>query len=199
MSWYFYHSFEPAIVTIAATTVRLSYMTIYEPPRQGHLGYSGKYVATYAASGLSASFAKDTIFYIPIRFAYEQTFDRLSLYVDASGGANARIGVYPVERGVIGTKIYGSDSFSVASSGLKEVTVDIYLAAGIYVFAVLLDTITPLRINAIGQPLVPHGAGTEIVDNTHYTESLAFAALPTTPGTIALASGNCPRLWARMA
>lgn len=197
MAWYFIHRHEPDTITIAATTVRLSYMVEYQPPIQGHLGTSGKYLATYSAGTGVASFAADTIFYVPVCLSYEQTFDRIGIYVNASGGANARLGIYPIERGEISTKIYGSDSFDVSSSGLKLVTIDQYLSSGIYAFALILDTITSLRINTINQPLVPHDAGTETVDKTHYTESLAFAALPTTPSSVSLGAGDCPRIWAR--
>lgn len=122
--------------------------------------------------------------YSPIYIPSSVTIDRLSFYVTTSAGSNAAVGIYADNNGVPSTRLYSPGSIATATTGLKELTVNITLTAGVYWVGLyvmnntlqmpVIDTVAFMEINS----LAPSNPVTKYVENVSIpaTASPSFAS-----------------------
>ena len=124
----------------------------------------------------------DTLYAVPFLVARDMTVDRIAIYVATlAAGKSARLGIYRD-----GTNLYPGDllldagEVSVASSGLKAITIDQALTKGIYWLAIVSDGAPVIRAAAFTvQTVLGLGVGFGATDpQTGWSVSYTYAALP---------------------
>ena len=180
---------------------RKHYMPTEPVPFHGQMPQRGQYIGTYSPVGSAIVLAADTIYYVPILIPYPMTLDLLGVYITTiEAGKFVKIGIYPMNRGVIGDLIDSVDPISLGVADLQTGSIQVALAAGAYMFAVLSNATGTgaVRKNSVLLPLLPDSSGVGSLVSNHYQESLAYASgLPTSPGTLTITTADSPRIITR--
>lgn len=131
----------------------------------------------------------DTLYARPLILPVSGTFDRISVYVHtASSGHSIRLGIYEMSSGGIpSTLVLDAGTVSVATTGLKEITISQALTANKGYFLAWVTDGTPSLANQLADSTsyFNYFGSSDMTANasTSYTISHTFGALPDPYGT----------------
>jgi len=181
-------SFAKKKITIGTLPTGGSGETIDENIRKiGTTQYESWYTPICSTTALTTGALTANRFYaFPFIVPKTMTLDRIAINVTTAGTGNARLGIYTssVSLGLFpDQKILDAGEISIASTGIKSITISQQLTAGMY-FLVIVSNGTPtIRCHAlIGiMPLLGYTSslGAEVAAVGLYV-SFTYAALPTT-------------------
>ena len=156
----------------------------------------------------AASATADKLYAVPFIVSETTTFTRIGINVTAaaSAGKLARLGIYSsLTTFLPGTRVLDAGTVSIASTGLKEITISQQLTPGLYWLALLVNE--AVTVSGAGAPVAyfmilcvstPGAASTDFVPYRDFS----YAALPDPFGTLTgytnLASCG-PQIWMRVA
>jgi len=124
----------------------------------------GYYGIPYSSYDSEAAMAANTLYAMPFLVARPSTWDRIAIEVTtAAAGKSARLGIYKSGDNLYpGSLVENTEGeFSVATTGLKEITIDARLTKGWYWLAIVSDGMPSLRKYGRGwTPLGVDSAGT---------------------------------------
>lgn len=157
-------------------------------------GYkSGNYVSGlgFARANTAAGVAQtaNTLYARPLILPVSGTFDRISTYVKtASSGHSIRLGIYEMSSGGIpSTLVLDAGTVSVATTGLKEITISQTLTANKGYFLAWVTDGTPSLASQLANSTsyFNYFGSSDMTANasTSYTISHTFGALPDPYGT----------------
>jgi len=167
-------------------------------------GYvQGRYYAGEALSPTAAgtlTIAANTIYATPFAIRQQQVWNKIAIYVStAQAGASAYLGVYRMENGKPTTLVGTPGIVSLATTGLKELTVSEMLQQGMYALFVLPDVsgaiITAGTLSS--QAIATVGTSGFGVADTLITAAYTYGALPATFPTVVYATGSSPLIMLR--
>jgi hypothetical protein len=160
--------------------------------------YAGESLSPTAAGTLTIS--ANTIYATPFAIRQQQVWNKIAIYVStAQAGASAYLGVYRMENGKPTTLVGTPGIVSLATTGLKELTVSEMLQQGMYALFVLPD-VSGAIINAgtlSSQAIATVGTSGFGVADTLITAAYTYGALPATFPTVVYATGSSPLIMLR--
>jgi prefoldin subunit 5 len=136
--------------------------------------------------------AANTLYVIPFAVGDTATFVRIGIDVTtADAGKIARLGIYGWVDGAPGARVLDAGAVSAGSTGIKEITINQALGAGMYGLALVTDGAPTIRANSVA-PIATFATGTATPGIADYRMSRAFtyAALPDPWGTPSYGSGT---------
>lgn len=145
---------------------------------------AGEFVGIFGASVYSSStgsYSGNLIYAFPILLLKSESFDRISLYVNAGDSGNAHLGLYADNGNFApGALLVDSGPIDVSTSGTKSTTINITLDPGIYWICVLMNCNPSLgcaitMINLLGLCNTGFSQGGTFCS---YATSFAYASLP---------------------
>jgi len=120
--------------------LRAAYNALFPPPFSGMLAKTNQYIAPYAASTGSWPDTAGYIRFVPIIIPYPVWIREMGVYVTtAAPDEEARIGIYPIERGLIGTKI-ADNCVSLGAINWNGEEFNVHLPPSAYMFAIIFST-----------------------------------------------------------
>lgn len=142
----------------------------------------GQYFYPYPGGNTTTNnLAADTLFTDPVWIARDMTIDRLAVAVSnaASGGESVRLGIYHNGTNLYpGSLLLDAGEVSVATTGVKTITVDQSLTKGLYWLAVLVEGGSPvLRFIVPQYPLMGLNAALAAY-RTGWKVSQTYGSLP---------------------
>lgn len=128
----------------------------------------------------------NSLFAFPFYVGAQATFTRIGIEcTTAESSKNARLGIYNVANGVPTSLVLDAGVVSLASTGVKEITISQALAPGIYALAVITDATPSAVLRSFSASSLP--ALSHLIGNTSQTsqvetwsESRTYGALPST-------------------
>lgn len=140
----------------------------------------GQYRANWFGNLTTRSVGVDSIRTTPLIVPRATTFDRIAVEVTTlAAGASARLGIYNDDgAGYPGSLVLDAGTVSVATTGVKAITIDLKLAKGLYWCALVSDGAPTVRgVVALLTPIgVLSGGGGGW--QTGYYKAQTYGALP---------------------
>ncbi len=112
----------------------ISYIPKFDPPLSGRQVVIGQYIGTYLQSSTGFQPIGKRVYYIPVQIPYNLRLVEFSVYITTiDDDAQAKLGIYAFERGIIGKSIY-NNTIALNTLGVRAVGANIVLGAGTYMF-----------------------------------------------------------------
>lgn len=166
-------------------------------PSRYHAG-----LGTLAHSTQTLTIGANTLYVVPFAVGDTATFTRLGIDVTAAdAGKSARLGIYAWNNGVPTTRLLDAGTVTVASTGIKEVTISQALNAGIYGLALVSDGAPTLRAgDATVLAAATIGTATPGAADYRMSRSFTYGTLPDPWGTPSYGAGTLtlPALYLRI-
>lgn len=126
----------------------VSYTPINPPPYGGTLVASGQYFTPYNWNASQIFPVALRAYYVPLLIPYPMLIDELSINCTvAESGKKCKIGIFSVERGVVGKNIYVNVT-GMGSVGQRLIPANISLGAGSYALFFMANASTAKIIRA---------------------------------------------------
>lgn len=130
------------------------------------------YICTHEHSDESFAMTDDILYAVPVLIPYQTTIKTIGFRVDvAESGVKAVMGMYPIERGNIGSLILQTDEYTFpGSTGIKELNFSVALDPGLYGIVFVADSISTLELrgSVVNNPLLGAGMSGDV---THWIKS----------------------------
>jgi hypothetical protein len=176
------------------------------PPMHGGMRTGVRYSTPMTLAAADLALGSTLIYYAPVFVPERVTLNQLGFRVTVAGagGTVARMGLYPLARGVLGAKIAEAPEVLVDSTGDKQATVagSVTLEAGMYMLALTSNGAPTIQWNtdySLGGTL-----GTTNVDRNDtltFSTPGSYGVLPTTPTITRTTNPGwvVPNLWLTVA
>jgi hypothetical protein len=176
------------------------------PPMHGGMRTGVRYSSAQTLAAADLAIGATLIYYTPVYVPERTPINELSFRVTGAGagGTVARMGIWPLARGVLGAKIAEAAEVSVATTGDKPASIagGLTLEAGMYALGLQSNGTPTIQWNtdySLGGVL-----GTTNVDRNDtllFSTPGSYGVLPTTPAITRAANSGwvVPNLWLTVA
>lgn len=144
---------------------------------------TGEYLLPLGVVGTASAITVtvNTLYATPFIVARDMTIDRLAIHIfNNVGSGNARLGIYKEGINLYpGDLLLNAGTVSLATDGVKAITISQALVKGLYWMAFVADTSVPIRSTSSGAINIGINASNfDIVNYGGWTVAHTYGALP---------------------
>lgn len=155
--------------------------------------YGGGYINPSVATTLALT--ANTLYAVPFRVADHWKFPDLNFVVSSGAAGSARLGIYSWENGGPKTLLFDAGTVSVASAGIKSLSLNRYLETGVYALAIVSDVAPTIYASSANiQQMECVGLTAIGAAATQISRAFAYGPLPAVFGAATYTTASVPNL-----